>query len=266
MTVGSVWARCVPIVVAALVLAGDTGMGAAQAAAPRAVRFAAADGATVFADLQLASGSGEAPLVMLFHQAGASGRGEYAEIVPRLLDAGYSVLVVDLRSGGGRFGGINRTVARRRGGDPGYCAVYPDLEGALRYAQTAGRWNGIVAWGSSYSAALVIQLAAKHPDDLLAVLAFSPASGGPMEACAPDLFAANVTIPTLVLRPEDEMRTPRTRRQLERLADLGFETFVANDGVHGSSMLVEGRARGPVEATWETVLGFLERVTGPDGR
>jgi pimeloyl-ACP methyl ester carboxylesterase len=42
-------------------------------------------------------------MFLLFHQGGASARGEYGPIIPRLLSAGYHVLAVDQRSGGDRF-------------------------------------------------------------------------------------------------------------------------------------------------------------------
>jgi len=40
--------------------------------------------------------------------------------VPRLVENGYSALVVDQRNGGDRFGGVNRTLAGLEGDEPGY--------------------------------------------------------------------------------------------------------------------------------------------------
>ena len=51
--------------------------------------------------------------------------------------------------------------------------------------------------------------------------------------------------------------------QLEWLKGLGYETYVADPGVHGSSMLNASRVEGDVEATWKVVLAFLAKVTKP---
>ena len=38
----------------------------------------------------------------------------------------------------------------------------------------------------------------------------------------------------------------------------GVQTYVADPGVHGSSMLSEDRVKASTEATWAVVLEFLE--------
>jgi pimeloyl-ACP methyl ester carboxylesterase len=227
------------------------------------VSFHAADGVRVYADLHLGSRGTDGPLILLFHQAGGDGRGEYGPIVPRLLEAGYSVLVTDQRNGGDRFGGVNRTLAGLDGDEPGYCAVYPDLVSALDYAEERGFHGPIVAWGSSYSAALVLRLAVEEGDRLAAVLAFSPAAGPAMGECSADAFADAVKIPALALRPAREMSNDDARLGLERLAAAGVHTEVVEHAVHGSSMLVEERVKADVEGTWKIVLGFLAEHAAP---
>jgi alpha-beta hydrolase superfamily lysophospholipase len=233
----------------------------AQASDPEEVMFQAADGVNVHADLH-ATGDKSAPIVLLFHQAGSNARAEYDPIVPRLLESGYNVLAIDQRSGGTRLGGVNRTASAFDGGSPSYCDAYPDLEAALAFVIANGFEGPRVVWGSSYSAALVIRLAAEHPDDVNAVLAFSPASGDPMGACKPGPFLENLRTPILALRPASEMENPRVRAQLETFQELGHATYVAENGVHGSSMLNPERVEGGVEETWTAVEQFLAQVDG----
>jgi pimeloyl-ACP methyl ester carboxylesterase len=114
-------------------------------------------------------------LILLFHQAGWS-RGEYREIAPKLVGLGYRVMAVDQRSGKGVNGVMNETALRasKRGLPQEYLDAYVDLEAALGYARDRLHAKRVIAWGSSYSASLVLRLAAEHPDRVTAVVAFSP--------------------------------------------------------------------------------------------
>jgi alpha-beta hydrolase superfamily lysophospholipase len=221
------------------------------------MHFATRDGITVYGDLYRASTDASAPLILLFHQAGGDARGEYGPLVKRLTDAGYHALAIDQRIGGDRFGGTNRTLEGLEGQDYAYCDAYPDLEGALSHAKSLGFTGKIAAWGSSYSAALVFQLAAKNADDITAILAFSPASGGPLADCAPKLYSADLTIPVLALRPIGELDVPSVPPQLERFRSEGHSVYVADPGVHGSSMLNAQRVGSSTDETWAVVLEFL---------
>lgn len=223
----------------------------------RVVSFETADGIAIQGDLYLASEDPSAPLILLFHQAGSDARSEYGPLVGHLLERGYHALATDQRNGGTRLGGVNRTVAALDGREFTYCEGYPDLEATLAFVKNEGFTGPRAAWGSSYSAALVFRLAYEHPDDLAAILAFSPAAGGPMKDCDPELWAADVTVPALALRPASEMERESSQEQLARLSKLGVQTFVADPGVHGSSMLSADRIQGDPAKTWEVVLGFL---------
>jgi dienelactone hydrolase len=222
----------------------------------QSISFPASDDGNVIADLFVSPDGKQAPLIMLFHQAGANGRGEYKSITPKLLAKGYSVLQVDQRSGGGRFGNKNRTV-KARGKSTKYCQAYPDMEGAISYVKDQGFSGPLFAWGSSYSAALTVKLAGDHGDDLTAALAFSPASGGGMGECAANIFVPTVDIPFLALRPRSEMNSKNeTQKKLFEEQGLGY--FISEKGVHGSSMLDPTRAKGDPNATWNAVWAFLE--------
>jgi alpha-beta hydrolase superfamily lysophospholipase len=156
-----------------LVLAGGLGL-VPKPPSPSpaaAVTFTTSDGVTVYAD-SYAGPSPKAPVILLFHQAESS-RNEYAPIAPRLVELGYNVLAVDQRSGGDLYPPANETV-QHLGRSADYIDVLPDMNGALAWAQRTYPGAPVIAWGSSYSAALVFAFAASHPRDLAAVLAFSP--------------------------------------------------------------------------------------------
>ena len=223
---------------------------------PKEVTFKSKDGIKLFADLYLSKKGKSAPLIMLFHQGGGDVRGEYATIIPRLSKLGYNIMATDTRAGGNRFG-TNRTMTAIKQ-EFGYCDAYQDLEAALNYAKQFGFNGKRIAWGSSFSAALVFQLASKRGDDLAGILGFSPASGGPLAACKPALYAANVKISALGLRPRREMRTGTA--QFANFKKYGIQTYVSENGVHGSSMLVKSRVKGDVEAHWKVVLDFIKKA------
>ncbi len=231
------------------------------ASAGAEVHFPAADGVEVFADLHRAEAGVDAPLIILFHQAGGSARGEYGPIIPRLVATGYHVLAIDQRSGGDRFELPNRTAAGVEA-EVGYCDAYPDLEAALVYAASTDLSGPRVVWGSSYSAGLVFKLGAEHAAEIAAVLGFSPASGEPMAACNPADALPGLEAPTLALRPSKEAENEAVQAQIEIFKAAGVEVYIADPGTHGSSMLVPERAGGDTEPTWEVVLAFLARVGG----
>jgi len=224
------------------------------------VRFQTDDGIEVHGELFGSPEDGR-PLLLLFHQGGGDGRGEYAPILPRLLAEGYSAMIIDQRRGGDVFGGVNRTVAGD-GGDWGYCDARPDVEGALDYVLSRGFEGPIVLWGSSYSGTLVLNLALDRPGEVDAVIAMSPASGGPLADCVAEPRASELQIPALIVRPAREAAIEAVQRQLEVWESAGHRTYVSDPGVHGSSMLVDDRVGGPTEATWRMVLGFLDEVVG----
>src|SRR5687767_5851970 len=73
-----------------------------QAQQPLEVSRKVSETLTVHADLYRASSPATAPVILLFHQGGGDARNEYAEIIPRLVTAGYHVLSADIRGGGTR--------------------------------------------------------------------------------------------------------------------------------------------------------------------
>jgi pimeloyl-ACP methyl ester carboxylesterase len=245
------------VLLGTLFLAGAARPGGAGAQDTLRYELTTEDGVRVPAvELSPSSPSGR-PFVLLFHQGGASGWAEYEPIAPRLVEAGYRVLLIDQRRGGELFGGTNPVSARFDPETTTYCEAMPDLEAALDHARATEPSHTAVLWGSSYSAALVIQLAAQRPEDVAGVLAFSPASGDPMVGCRPEPWAEELAVPLLAVRPSSEMEHAWIGEQLDRFGSLGHQTYVADPGRHGSSTLVEQRVGADTSETWRVVERFL---------
>ncbi len=228
----------------------------AVAGEPTQARTTTAEGVTLFGD-HYRPAAPASPTVLLFHQAAGDARGEHGAVARRLWREGYEVLAWDIRGGGDRFGRENRTVAAWAGTTPegDYGFAYPDVEAALAYAVDQGSGGPIYAVGSSYSAALVIRLAAEHR--LAGVAAFSPAPGLMGESEVKDWLPRASDVPVLILRPERELANEWVAEQTEVVRELGVELFTAPDAAHGASMLSPDRSQGDVEPTWQRLLAFL---------
>jgi len=202
-----------------------------------------------------------AATILMFHQGGGDALGEYLPIVNPLLAKGYNILTIDQRRGGTRFGGINKTMAGlSKGVEYSYSDAYPDLEAALKYVKTNGYTGKIIAWGSSYSAALMFKFSAEHANEIDAALSFSPAIHSIMGESNPPPFFNKIKIPFLALRPLSEMDTQERKEQFKAMNENGIQTYVAENGVHGSSMLNDIRIKGSSEKTWKVVFDFLKKI------
>jgi len=202
--------------------------------------------------------------ILLFHQGGSNAQGEYAPIIPRLIENGFNVLTIDQRVGGQYYGSYNRTLANiptnSFGDGYGYCDAYNNIENALDFIIESGFTGNKILWGSSYSASLAIQLANTRQHDISGVLAFSPAAGGSMKDCLPDPYFETLKIPLLLLRPPNEMENENAKAQFELAKEHNHHTYVAKHGIHGSSMLVKERVGNEVDETWNVVLSFISEV------
>lgn len=223
------------------------------------IEFKSIDGTTIYGDFY--AGDDNAPLLLLHHQAGWNARGEYNEITARLVANGYNVLAVDARGGGNRDGVPNRTLEALGISRLPFCEVLPDIIGTLKYADEKFPNNKKILWGSSYSAALVLKAAVSESDNLSAVLSFSPAEGEFMGNCQPSDQAGKIKVPTMILRPASELKSETNIAQFELFEASGYTMHVAENGVHGSSMLVADRTKHNTDAEWEAVLLFLKKVT-----
>ncbi len=115
-----------------------------------------------------------APIIVMCHQAGSS-RGEYMEIAPKLNKMGYNCLVLDQRSGGQMNKIINQTAKRAKEQKlpTEYINAEQDIKAAVRWAKLNSPKKGIILWGSSYSASLVLKVA-KEEKAVSKVISFSP--------------------------------------------------------------------------------------------
>lgn len=219
-----------------------------------------ADGVSIYGYSLGSQLNDDAPLILLFHQGGSNARGEYRDIAAWLQSEGYRTLAWDLRSGGDWHGSENQTKASMAEDTPsGFCDAYPDLEAALNFAHDRDPDGSVIVWGSSYSAALVFQLAAKNSDKVDALLAFSPASGAPLEGCRASLWAGQVKDPALAVSPVSEMERESVQAQRAVLVDAGIDYLVIENGVHGSSMLLDERTENDMSAARRQILSWLEQ-------
>ena len=203
--------------------------------------------------------SPSATWILLFHQAGSS-RGEYREIAPKLVAAGYRVMAVDQRSGRG-VNAVRNETARRAAAKKlpsRYLDAYADLEAALSYARTKLGAKRVLVWGSSYSASLVCRLAAEHESEVTAVLAFSPGEyfkkeEGPTYVQS---FARRISQPLFVTSSKSE------RGQVKPIFDASPAKkkvlfTPASRGQHGSRALWSKWPDNDVY--WAAVKGFLSK-------
>ncbi len=226
------------------------------------ITFDTKDSITVYGDMYTTNKAWST--IILTHQGGSNAKGEYQTIIPKLLNEGFNVLAIDQRVGGASYyGGHNRTVDNLKKNDFDYCEAYPDIEGALDYLIKNQYIGHKILWGSSYSAALGIQLASNRSNDISAILAFSPSTGNAVKNCHPNPYLKNISIPLLLLRPQREMERQSSIDQLKLAKAHNHQTYIAINGVHGSSMLVSDRVKEDVSETWKIVLTFLKPYYKP---
>jgi len=199
-----------------------------------------------------------APLIVLFHQAGSS-RGEYIDIAPRLNKLGFNCIAVDLRSGEYSTGIDNETAIRasNAGMATHYVDALPDVIAALKYARKNYPKSKITAWGSSYSAALVLKVAGDYPELIDAVIAFSPgeyfAHLGKSKTWIKD-SAIKIKAPVFITSSKDEANSWKAIfDSIPSSNKTGFIPVTA--GRHGSRAL--WKKTKDSEAYWEAVSQFL---------
>ena len=218
------------------------------------VTFPTTDNLTVTADLYW-TGDATKPFIILFHQARYS-RGEYLEIAPKLNALGYNCLAVDQRSGSAANGITNETAkaAKAAGLSTNYPDAYPDLEAALAYVVATYAPNRLIVWGSSYSSSLVLVLASEHPDEIAAVLSFSPGEYFKLDDKKIADYAKNITQPVFITSAKSEEKD--WHPIADQITSAGSVFFVPQaSGQHGSSTLnnnVSGH-----EEYWAAVEQFL---------
>ena len=61
----------------------------------------------------------------------------------------------------------------------------------------------------------------------------------------------------MVLRPDKEMEYESVKSQFALAKENQHTTYISENGVHGSSMLVENRTKYDTSKTWKAVHEFL---------
>ena len=228
------------------------------AVAAKPVTLEAADGVKVQGDYlpDSAGSTSDRPVILLFHMA-SSNRGEYAGIASRLNGLGFDTLAIDQRSGGRNFRQDNETV-KGLGRSTGFLDALKDLEAATAFARRSGTNRKIIVWGSSYSASLVFALAAKEPNGIVGLLAFSP---GEYFGTALNVkkAAGALTIPVFVTSASDPGEVQEAKAIVE--STKGRKTqFIPKAGLHGSSTLREDANRAGAAENWAAVEAFLKTL------
>lgn len=245
-------------VLGALVIVAFLALRMAEAQQP--VQFKTADGVTIYGSYYAAKNSAQ-PMILLFHQAEAN-RYEYAPIAPKLVALGFNCLAIDQRWGGEMFGHGNETVQKlghEETVENKLADLEADLDAALAWAKQKDPSKKFILWGSSYSASLVFVEAAKHPNSVAGVLAFSP---GEYFDRHPQLVrdaAANVHVPVFVTSENDPERFSDATRIFNAVASHDKVHYVARYAVHGSATLRADRNPQGAATNWQAVARFLKR-------
>lgn len=223
------------------------------------VTFESTDGVKITAQPYMLSDAANAPIIVLFHQAGWS-RGEYLEIAPKLNELGFNCIAVDQRSGDQINGVKNETAANARaaGKETRYIDALPDMIAILKSVNNTYPDNKVIAWGSSYSASLVLHIAGTYPDLVDGVLSFAPgeyfAKQGKSNSWIKD-SASSITIPVFITSARNEKKN--WSAIYDAIPSANKTAFVPQSkGNHGSRALWEEFSdHGDY---WDETSAFLE--------
>ena len=259
-----------PFLVLSALVAGCSGKDAEELnmASFDGTTFTASDGTTVVARLVPATGNATG-VILMFHQAG-SNMHEYDPIALRVAEWGWDCLKVDLRSGGDMWDEANLTRSQFSK-DQSFSDAYLDMEAALEWA-VGKEYEKIVVWGSSYSASLVLKLAAENPS-VAGVVSCSPDEyrklypGGTYSADGTLVADWNAQIEVTVFftatfaEIEGGLRdiyeaAPKTE---EREKDIMVGHRL---GVHGSSAFREDRNSDSSDLYWTGLRGYFDVLEG----
>ena len=229
-------------------------------AATDTISITSKDGLVVVADTYIINLDANTPMIVLFHQAGWS-RGEYIDIAPKLNALGFNCLAVDLRSGNKVNGVVNLTAksAREEKLQTRYIDALPDILSALEFVNSNFPKNQIIAWGSSYSAALILHVAGEHNDLVDGVLAFAPgeyfAKQGKSKTWIKE-SASRIKVPVFITSARNEKAN--WSAIYNAISSEDKTTFIPDSkGNHGSRALWE--EFDDHEAYWNAVTDFLKQ-------
>jgi len=220
--------------------------------------FAGEDGVRISADYYKVAE--DAPLIILFHQAGWS-RGEYRQTAPKLNALGYNCLAIDQRAGNIVNSVPNLTAERAElsGKSTTYLDALQDMRAALNFAEDSLDALNVTILGSSYSASLCLVLAAQYQEQLAAVIAFSPGEYFRKMGKGGDYVqkhAAKLTIPVFITSAKDEHN--QWKAIYEAIpSDQKVSFLPPEEGQHGSRALWETFPQ--QQAYWDALTAFLKQ-------
>ncbi len=217
------------------------------------IEFPSKDGVSVSADLYLQSDT--LPYMILCHQAGAS-RGEYSETAKRFEKFMYNCLAIDQRSGD-VFNGIkNETAihAKEKKKPCGFLDSEQDILAAIDYAFAKSK-KKVILVGSSYSASLVLKIAAKD-ERVKAVMAFSP---GEYFGKSFSMKESVTSIPVPVFTASSQEEGPAVSKLMEGIKVVKKQQFTpASKGDHGAKALCKENQN--AHEYWLAILMFMRSV------
>lgn len=216
--------------------------------------FPAADGLTVTG--WEFKGDSAHPWMLLCHQAGYS-KGEYQITGQLLARMGYNCLAIDQRSGKEVNEVKNETaeLAKKTGKGMTYLDAEQDIVAGLEYAYSKSG-KPVILVGSSYSAALVLKVAAEHPDKVKAIISFSPAEyfGDKLTIAG---YCGKLTMPVFITSAKDE--ADRAKVLFDAIISKTKTQFIPESkGKHGSSALWASTVGN--EEYWTALKVFLKQL------
>ncbi len=222
----------------------------------KAVEFPSKDGLIISGELFEVDRN--KPVVLLCHQAGYN-KYEYADIAPRLNKMGYNALAIDQRSGGTFAGKMNETHERavKNGYEEiGFTDAIQDIEAAIAYLTNRYQQKTIV-WGSSYSASLVLHIAAVN-NNVKAVISFSPGDYFGDELASLNTIFPKLKQPFFITSSQEEAVELKKLIQNKKQNELQLQFIPTSEGFHGSRALwIDQKG---ADEYWLAVSSFLKKV------
>lgn len=221
----------------------------------KTITFYASDGVTITADLYMPHTDTKTPFIVLFHQA-ASSLGEYREIAPKLNKLGFNAIAIDQRSGDGMNNIDNDTVmdALEKDKEIEYLDAVVDLKSSLSYVKEHYAKEKVIAWGSSYSAALILKVAGDNPAIADGIIAFSPGEYFTPRVVVAD-SAKHIKVPTFITSTRKEQQ--KTQVLFDVIPSQKTYFLPKTERDHGSKALWEKFDEH--KAYWDGIEEFLKQ-------
>ena len=117
----------------------------------------------------------------------------------------------------------------------------------------------VYALGSSYSAALVFLLAARHPHEVAAVMAFSPGEYLDDKHAVRNA-ARQVRVPVFIDSSSEKSEIVAARSIYAVIPESKKTQYVPASGIHGASTLRDDRDPAGAQANWSALNAFLRTL------